>query len=37
MKKIRKFFKAVFVDNILLTLLSVTLAVVLCLITAAMA
>ncbi len=37
MKKIGKFFKSVFADNIVLTLLSLTLAVVLCLITAAMA
>jgi len=37
MKKIKKFFKTVFVDNILLTLLSVALAVVLCIITAVMA
>ncbi len=37
MKKIGKFFKTVFADNILITLLSLALAVVLCLITAAMA
>lgn len=37
MKKIGKFFKTIFVDNILITLLSLTVAVVLCLITAAMA
>lgn len=37
MKKIAKFFKTVFVDNILLTLLSVALAVALCIITAVMA
>ncbi len=33
----KKFLKSVFVDNILITLLSITLAVALCIITAVMA
>ena len=33
----KKFLKSIFVDNILITLLSLTLAVVLCIITAVMA
>ncbi len=37
MKKIGKFFKSIFVDNIVITLVSLTLAVVLCLISAIMA
>ena len=37
MKKFGKFLKTIFVDNILLTLLSIVLAVALCVITAAMA
>lgn len=37
MKKFGKFLKTIFVDNIVITLLSLTLAVALCIITAAMA
>ena len=37
MKKFGKFLKTIFVDNIVITLLSLTLAVAICIITAAMA
>lgn len=36
-KRMKKFLKTIFVDNIVLTLLSVVIAVVLCLISAVMA